>query len=63
MISQVMDELEQAKDRMAAASKPVLEGARQTAGAAGDYVRASPWAALGVALAAGMLLGFLTAKR
>jgi ElaB/YqjD/DUF883 family membrane-anchored ribosome-binding protein len=63
MIDQVMDELEQAKQRMAAASKPVLDGAKQRAGVAANYVRASPWAALGVAIAAGMLLGFLAAKR
>jgi ElaB/YqjD/DUF883 family membrane-anchored ribosome-binding protein len=49
MINQVMDELEQAKVRMAAAS---------------DYMRGNhPWATLGIAIAAGMLLGFLAAKR
>jgi ElaB/YqjD/DUF883 family membrane-anchored ribosome-binding protein len=49
MIKQVMDELEQAKVRMAAAS---------------DHMRGShPWAILGIALAAGMLVGFLAAKR
>lgn len=63
MMNRVMNELEQAKDRIAAASKPLLNRARQTAGAAGDYVRESPWAALGIALAAGMLIGVLTAKR
>lgn len=63
MINQVMDEFEQAKQRMAAASKPVLDGARQSAGVAGGYVRGHPWAALGIAIAAGLLLGFLSAKR
>ena len=44
-------------------AKPVLDAARQSAGAARNYlranVRANPWAALGIALAAGALLGFL----
>jgi ElaB/YqjD/DUF883 family membrane-anchored ribosome-binding protein len=48
MINQAMGEFEQAKDRRVAA---------------GDYVRASPWAALGIAVAAGMLLGFLATRR
>lgn len=63
MIDQVMDELEQAKERMAAASKPVLDGAKQRASVAADYMRARPWAALGIAIAAGMLLGFLATRR
>ena len=42
-------------------SEPVLDAARHGVGAASNYlranVRASPWAALGVAIAAGVLLG------
>lgn len=62
MINPVTEEFEQAKDGMAAA-KPVLDAARHGAGVAGDYLRASPWSALGIAIAAGMLIGFLAAKR
>jgi len=54
---------EQTKDGLAAAAKPVLHAARHGAGVAGDYLRARPWSALGIAIAAGMLLGFLAAKR
>ena len=53
---------EQTKDGLAAA-KPVLHAARHGAVVAGDYLRARPWPALGIAIAAGMLLGFLAAKR
>jgi len=49
MIKKVVDELEQAKVRIAAASDQVRD----------DH----PWAILGIALAAGMLVGFLAAKR
>jgi len=37
----------------------VIERARQ----ADDYVHGSPWTAIGVAAAAGVLIGFLAAKR
>lgn len=49
MINQVVEELEQAKLRAAAAS---------------NYMRGNhPWPLLGIALAAGVLLGVLVAKR
>jgi ElaB/YqjD/DUF883 family membrane-anchored ribosome-binding protein len=44
-------------------SRPVLDAARQRVAAASNYlranVRASPWATLGIVIAAGVLLGFL----
>jgi ElaB/YqjD/DUF883 family membrane-anchored ribosome-binding protein len=33
------------------------------AAAADDYVHDSPWTAIGIAAAAGMLIGFLAARR
>ena len=48
-----------AKARLAYLSQPVAEKARQ----ADDYVHGSPWTAICVAAAAGMLIGFLAAKR
>ena len=48
-----------AKARLADLSQPVVEKARQ----AHDYVHGSPWSAVCVAAAAGMLIGFLAAKR
>jgi len=47
------------KARLADVSQPVIEGA----GRADDYVHDSPWTAIGVAAAVGMLIGFLAAKR
>jgi ElaB/YqjD/DUF883 family membrane-anchored ribosome-binding protein len=63
MINPVTEEFEQAKHGMAAAAKPVLDAARHGAGVAGGYLRARPWSALGIAIAAGMLIGFLAANR
>jgi len=48
-----------AKAKLADVSKPVLVRARQ----ADDYVHGSPWTAIGVAAAAGIVIGFLAAKR
>jgi len=48
-----------AKARLADLSQPVVEKARQ----ADDYVRGSPWTAICVAAVAGVLIGFLAAKR
>jgi ElaB/YqjD/DUF883 family membrane-anchored ribosome-binding protein len=48
-----------ARARLADLSQPVVEKARRADG----YVHASPWTAIGVAVAAGMLIGFLAAKR
>jgi ElaB/YqjD/DUF883 family membrane-anchored ribosome-binding protein len=48
-----------ARAKLADASQPVIEKARQ----ADDYVRGSPWTVIGVAAVAGMLIGFLAAKR
>ena len=55
--------LKSAKAALADASQPVLERTRETAAAADEYVRTNPWTAVGVAVAAGALIGFLAAKR
>jgi len=48
-----------AKAKLVDLSQPVTEKALQ----ADDYVRGNPWTAIGVAAAAGILIGFLAAKR
>jgi ElaB/YqjD/DUF883 family membrane-anchored ribosome-binding protein len=48
-----------AKAKLADLSQPVVE----KAGQANDYVHGNPWTAIGVAVAAGMLIGFLAARR
>jgi ElaB/YqjD/DUF883 family membrane-anchored ribosome-binding protein len=55
--------LKSAKAKLAQASQPLLDGTLESAAIADGYVRANPWTAVGVAVAAGVLLGFLAAKR
>jgi ElaB/YqjD/DUF883 family membrane-anchored ribosome-binding protein len=55
--------LDGAKATFDQARTVVSDGARQYADLADDYVHANPWKALGVAAAAGLLLGFLLARR
>ena len=57
------EKLKSAKATLADASQPVFDRTRQTASVADDYVRGNPWTAVGVAVAAGVLIGFLAAKR
>lgn len=57
------EKLRRAKSALADASQPVFDRARQSANATDDYVHGKPWTAIGVAVAVGVLIGFLTAKR
>ena len=55
--------VKRAKASLADASQPLFDRTRETAAIADDYVRGNPWTAVGVAIAAGVLVGFLAAKR
>lgn len=57
------EKLKRAKAGLADASQSALDRTRETAAVADAYVRGNPWTAVGVAVAAGMLIGFLSAKR
>ena len=57
------DKLRRAKATLADASQPVFDRTRESAAAADNYVHGNPWTAVGVAIAAGVLIGFLVAKR
>ena len=57
------DKLRRAKTALADASQPMFDRTRETAAYADKYVHGNPWTAIGVAAAAGVLIGFLTAKR
>ena len=57
------ERLKSAKASLADASQPMLEQTRETLVATSKYVRANPWTAVGVGIAAGVLFGFLAAKR
>ncbi len=61
--TQFEDKLRSAKATLADASQPVFDRTRETAAVADDYVHGNPWTAVGVAMAAGVLIGFLAAKR
>ena len=52
-------ELQDAKAALAEASQPLRARTREGAAAADEYVRARPWSAVGFAIAAGALVGFL----
>ena len=52
-----------AKTSLAEASQPLFDTTRETAAIADDYVHGNPWTIVGVAIAAGVLLGFLAARR
>ncbi|HYR00765.1 MAG TPA: DUF883 family protein [Casimicrobiaceae bacterium] len=55
--------LADAKGWLGDASQTALDRGRYAAGAADDYVRANPWPAIGIAVAAGVVAGALFARR
>lgn len=55
--------LQTARQTLAHAQEIVADGAKHYASATDGYVRANPWTALGGAAAAGLLIGFLLARR
>ena len=57
------EKVSRAKTALAEASQPMLDKTRETAAAANGYVREHPWQAIGVAVAAGLLVGFLASRR
>ena len=52
-----------AKARLVDASRAAVEKTRQNATAANHYVHGNPWPVIGIAAAAGLLIGFLAARR
>ena len=52
-----------AKASLADAEQIVVGKAKRAATVTDDYVKASPWAAVGIAAGVGILIGFLAAKR
>ena len=57
------EKVRRAKAALADASQPVFDRTRETAAVADHYVHDNAWTVIGVAIAAGVLLGFLVAKR
>ena len=52
-----------AKVKLTEAEKVLLEKSKEAAKAADEYVRENPWQAVGVAAAAGLVLGVLISRR
>lgn len=59
----VQEKIGTAKDTLAAGSKRITDTAREAAGATDNYVRQSPWQALGIAALGGVLVGYLISRR
>jgi ElaB/YqjD/DUF883 family membrane-anchored ribosome-binding protein len=57
------DKLRSAKATLVDASQPLFDGTRRAAGVTDVYVKGNPWTAVGVAIAAGVLIGFLAGRR
>ncbi len=57
------EKLGSARTRLADVSQAAIGTARKTAAAADDYVHDSPWTVIGITAAAGILIGFLAARR
>ena len=57
------EKLRRAKATLADLSQPVFDRTRETAAVTDDYVHDNAWIAVGVAVAAGVLIGFLVARR
>ena len=52
-----------AKVKLGEAERALLEKTKQAAKAADDYVHENPWQAVGIAAAAGLVLGILISRR
>lgn len=61
--SKVQGSLESAKDGMTNGVESLTRRAREAAGTADDYVRGSPWQAIGVAAVVGLAIGYVASRR
>jgi ElaB/YqjD/DUF883 family membrane-anchored ribosome-binding protein len=61
--NKVENALAAAKESLASGTETARRQARKVAGTADDYVRESPWQAIGIAALAGVAVGFLLSRR
>ncbi|HZF16317.1 MAG TPA: DUF883 family protein [Steroidobacteraceae bacterium] len=61
--TKLRDSIDSAKDGMAGSAETLKRRAREAAGTADDYVRGSPWQAIGVAALVGIALGYVASRR
>ena len=57
------EKLKSARIALSDASRPIRDRTAQTAAAADRYVHANPWPAIGLAIAVGVLAGYLSGGR
>ena len=55
--------MQTARQQLTQAQSAVSDGARQAAEFTDEYVRMNPWKSLGIAAAAGLLIGILMSRR
>jgi ElaB/YqjD/DUF883 family membrane-anchored ribosome-binding protein len=55
--------MQNARQSLTQAQTAVTDGAKQAAELTDEYVRMNPWKSLGIAAAAGLLIGILMARR
>lgn len=61
--ARLSDNLEQARDKLHDTEAVLRANAREVAVSADEYVRENPWSSLGMAAAAGLVLGVLLGRR
>jgi ElaB/YqjD/DUF883 family membrane-anchored ribosome-binding protein len=62
-MDRAVKEFKRARRALAEISQPVFDRTLETATRANKYAHRNTWAIVGVAIAAGALIGFLAAKR
>jgi ElaB/YqjD/DUF883 family membrane-anchored ribosome-binding protein len=61
--NRISGKMQNARQSLTQAQTAVTDGARQAAELTDEYVRMNPWKSLGIAAAAGLLIGVLMARR
>ena len=59
----IQENLAAAKARLATAEEALAAKTKQAAKATDEYVRENPWAAIGIAAAVGIIIGFVAGRR
>lgn len=61
--TKLAESIESAKDGVASTTDEIRRRARAAAGTADDYVRESPWQAIGIAALVGVAIGYAASRR
>ncbi len=63
MRAKVQGQIDAARQTLAELQQNVQDGAKVAMNTTDEYVRANPWRAVGIAAAAGAIIGFLASRR